>query len=57
MAIKHMIVNDKGFGRKSYSLVLDRKVSHWITISHGRKASMLSNDLDQNENEKIDLQK
>ena len=27
----------------------------WITKSHGRKGSMLSSDLDQNENEKIDM--
>ena len=29
----------------------------WITKSHGRKGSMHSSDLDQNENEKIDMQK
>ena len=28
-----------------------------ISKSHGRRASMLSSDLNQNENEKIDMQK
>ena len=44
-----MIVNDKGFSRKSYSLVLGRNNPSKLSLdgdtSHGRRASMLSSDL------------